>query len=134
MSINLTKQQVKHVASSYMTSTGKYQSMFNQISSKLIAVKNNTIVIEVVVNYKWLANKSLEETRDQFLDSYKNHVASCYNIKPEEIIDFVVVIKRRAIYAINPKFTWLDRSFEYLVKEFEITETDSILKVFSSLK
>ena len=68
MSFNLSDQEVSKINTKHIHSVDKFFRMHAGVGSDLLSVKNDTMVLEINVNDKWLTKKTLEQTSIQFLN------------------------------------------------------------------
>mgnify|MGYP000956125444 CR=1 FL=1 len=122
MSFNLSDQEVSKINSKHIHSVDKFYRMHTGVGSNLLSVKDDTMVLEVNINDKWLTKKTLEHTPIQFLNCWKEYNNVLQNCK----YYIVYIYKSSPLgFTISPNAT--KEEIALLLKKFNSKESKILL-------
>jgi hypothetical protein len=127
MSFNLSDQEVSKINSEHIHSVDKLYRMHTGVGSNLLSVKDDTMVLEVNVNDKWLTKKTLEETSIQFLNSWKDYNKILQNCKY-----YIVYIYKSSPLGFNFDANSTKEEIPLLLKKIKSKEFKILLYRFSN--
>ena len=127
MSFNLLDKEVSKINTKHIHSVDKFFRMHAGIGSDLLSVKDDTMVLEINVNDKWLTKKTLEQTSIQFLNDWKK-----YNDVLQKCKYYVVYIYKTSPlgFTISPNAT--EEEIALKLKKFNSRESKILLDIFSN--
>lgn len=127
MSFNLSDQEVSKINTKHIHSVDKLYRMHAGVGSNLLSVKDDTMVLEVNINDKWLTKKTLEHTPIQFLNCWKEYNNDLQNCK----YYIVYIYKSSPLgFTISPNAT--NEEIALQLKKFNSKESKILLNVFSN--
>jgi hypothetical protein len=127
MSFNLSKQEVSKINSKHLHSVDKLYRMNAGVGSSLLSVKDDTMVLEVNINDKWLTIKTLEQISIQFLNNWKENIKELQKCK----YYVVYVYKTSPLgFTISPNAT--EEEIALKLKKFNSREPKILLGIFSN--
>lgn len=127
MSFNLSKQEVSEINSKHLHSVDKFYRMHAGVGSKLLSVKNDTLTLEIDVNDKWLAKKTLEQTSIQFLKSWKD-----FNKELQKCNYYIVNIYKSSPLGFTIDIKTPKEDIALKLKRFNSKKAKILLDVFSN--
>ena len=71
MIFNLSEEEVSAINLKHLRTVDKLYRINSGVGSNLLSVHNDTMVLEININDKWLENKTLKQTSNQFLNCWK---------------------------------------------------------------
>jgi len=71
MIFNLSEEEVSAINLKHLRTVDKLYRINSGVGSNLLSVRNDTMVLEININDKWLENKTLKQTSNQFLNCWK---------------------------------------------------------------
>ena len=71
MIFNLSEEEVSVINLKHLRTVDKLYRINSGVGSNLLSVRNDTMVLEININDKWLENKTLKQTSNQFLNCWK---------------------------------------------------------------
>jgi len=124
---NLSKQEVSALNFKHVKSVDKFYRMFIGVGSQLVEAKNDCLTIEINVNDKWLAKKSLTATALHFLNDWKS-----FNKELQAFHYHRVYIYKSGIlgFSLDPKTK--GEEIQQKLKQFKSHKPRTLLYVFSN--
>ena len=127
MSFNLSKQEVSKINSEHLHSVDKHYRMNTGVGSQLLSVKDDTMVLEVSINDKWLTKKTLEHTPIQFLNCWKDYNKILQNCKY-----YIVYIYKSSPLGFNFDVNSTEEQIALQLKKLNTKESKTLLYVLSN--
>ena len=127
MSFNLSKQKVSEINSKHLHSVDKFYRMHAGVGSELLSVENDTLVLEINVNDQWLTKKTLEQTSQQFLNSWKQNIKELQKCKY-----YIVLINKSSPLGFTVDSKTTKEEIASQLKKFNSKESKILLDIFSN--